>query len=153
MFCVQKRIHSKGESKQARKDAYRLNNLQKNHQMFYYLQLLLGEKPYSCKYCGRLFAQLSNKQKHELLHEGIKPFACSICSAAFTQQGNLKKHLLIHNNSNKMLNCKFCKKMYIKKRNLLHHQEECESLHSLFNNLGSESSNDEQHNKTKKVRM
>lgn len=90
----------------------------------------LGEKPYTCRFCSRQFAQQSNMQKHELLHQGIKPFSCNMCKASFTQQSNLKKHLETHSNINRIRNrktyeCEKCNRSYSTKSSLCKHMRKC----------------------------
>ncbi|XP_050669254.1 zinc finger protein 267-like isoform X5 [Leptidea sinapis] len=38
-----------------------------------------GDNPYSCKMCGKSFAQSATLQRHERKHTGEKPYSCNIC--------------------------------------------------------------------------
>ncbi len=69
---------------------------------------LLGEKPFECKSCGRMFRQSGNLTKHMKSHENtllrwnrktnMKPFKCSFfgCEKSFTAKSSLQNHLKTH---------------------------------------------------------
>ena len=72
---------------------------------------------HSCKYCGKEFSSLSNKNKHEkLVHESgpkkylhhikkDKNYLCSVCGKEYKQSFNLKLHY-VRDHSKQELNSK-----------------------------------------------
>uniref|UniRef100_A0A4X1TY62 C2H2-type domain-containing protein n=1 Tax=Sus scrofa TaxID=9823 RepID=A0A4X1TY62_PIG len=54
-----------------------------------------GEKPYTCKVCGKAFTH-STVTAHQRIHTGEKPYKCKVCGKAFNVNSNLKKHQKIH---------------------------------------------------------
>ena len=53
-----------------------------------------GEKPYTCKTCGRKFRDGSNLKSHTLGHAKEKPFKCTVpgCSSAYVIRRYLVRH-------------------------------------------------------------
>ena len=51
-----------------------------------------GEKPYTCKYCYKGFADKSNLKSHTQTHSDEKPFICKTCGRSFTLKSYLHKH-------------------------------------------------------------
>ena len=72
-----------------------------------------GEKPFSCKDCGKNFRQKSDLTLHGSTHThtGEKPFICADCGKGFAQIDYLKKHMRIHTGV-KSYSCVVCDKLF-----------------------------------------
>ncbi len=54
----------------------------------------LGDKKYSCSYCGKMFAYHSNRNQHILcVHLKIRPYQCPDCSWRFFLPSDLEFHI------------------------------------------------------------
>ena len=88
---------------QSNKEIKKNSSNVKNHK-----KTIIGEKPYSCKYCDKKFTHSSNAKIHERIHTGEKPYSCKYCDKKFTDSGNAKKHERIHTDD-KPYECIICK--------------------------------------------
>ena len=52
-----------------------------------------GEKPHTCKICGKGFKYQSNLTDHLWAHSGERPYACKICRKGFSQSSVLYRHM------------------------------------------------------------
>ncbi|KAL1468779.1 hypothetical protein MTO96_025178 [Rhipicephalus appendiculatus] len=51
-----------------------------------------GRRPRECGYCGKLFWQKSDIDKHLRVHTGEKPYSCHLCPMTCAQKEGLKRH-------------------------------------------------------------
>ena len=55
-----------------------------------------GDKPFSCEYCSKEFAQKVHLRQHKVIHTGKMSFTCEICSKVFGHKDRLKRHEITH---------------------------------------------------------
>jgi len=51
-----------------------------------------GHCSYECKFCKKVFANITHLKRHLPSHTGEKPFHCKLCGLKFSRKDNLLKH-------------------------------------------------------------
>uniref|UniRef100_A0A3B3Z6W2 C2H2-type domain-containing protein n=1 Tax=Periophthalmus magnuspinnatus TaxID=409849 RepID=A0A3B3Z6W2_9GOBI len=80
------------------------------------------EKPFSCLFCQKAFAQKSDFIIHMRTHTGEKPFVCTYCRKGFRVRSQLNTHLRIHTQE-KPFSCSVCKQRFSQKYFLTRHMK------------------------------
>ena len=91
---------------------------------------------YKCEACGTSFRNLSNLEKHPMLHIGGRTFKCRICLQTFTLLVHLQKHVRIHTEESSHVLAKYSEAHGLKsaksKRNI-----QCKECGKCFSSLGN----------------
>ena len=66
-----------------------------------------SERNLPCRYCGKLFRDISEITGHEKIHLEKKPYPCDMCSMSFVLPHRLKRHQMSHTGE-KPYTCEFC---------------------------------------------
>ncbi|KAL1131116.1 hypothetical protein AAG570_012353 [Ranatra chinensis] len=87
-----------------------------------------GERPYTCRDCGKAFSRKEHLVRHSVSHTGQKQYSCDICGKSFGRKDNVRKHRKTHGLSGPYA-CETCGKTFIvKPYYLMHKSSHCSAV-------------------------
>ncbi|XP_065189970.1 zinc finger protein 251-like [Sycon ciliatum] len=90
-LCAHKRTHTGRKQHKCKTSSLRSTALRR-HTLIH-----SGERPFTCKTCGRSFTQSSHLREHERIHTGERPYRCRECPKFFRRSSSVRRHERIHN--------------------------------------------------------
>ena len=88
----------------------------------FFLLWIVGERPYTCPSCPKLFARRSALRIHKIsVHEDVKSFLCPECGSAFKANSALIDHRKRVHLQIKQHRCDYCKKDFFSKKDHSEH--------------------------------
>ena len=76
------------------------------------MQRHTGERPHTCKFCGKGFVHKFYLKEHLGYHTGERRHQCPTCGKSFHSGSGLAKHMSRHNGGEKNIRCGQCDKMF-----------------------------------------
>ncbi|XP_037529077.1 zinc finger protein 271 [Rhipicephalus sanguineus] len=80
-----------------------------------------SQNPRKCNYCGKVFQEKYDLDKHLHVHTGERPFVCHLCPMTFTHKQSVARHVRTHTGE-KPYQCRFCPKAFTSKSDQNRHE-------------------------------
>ena len=78
------------------------------------------KKFYKCSTCSKTFTKRTCLERHVLDHTGVKPFTCAYCNKQFNKVEAIETHLMNHKGV-KRFKCQYCNHAFINPKRLVRH--------------------------------